>query len=133
MPSRPMNKGRSNDHDFVPPTQYKSSRTKQPRSSLLSQLELIPKAVMGYTMSYLQVRRNVRLVWLRVVRPRQVRKERFFKSFQKTPYESIRTEKNQEELDHREQDMAVRCVRFISVREELAGKNILSYQSLRSR
>jgi hypothetical protein len=43
MPSRPMNKGRSNDHDFVPPTQYKSSRTKQPRPSLLSQLELIPK------------------------------------------------------------------------------------------
>jgi hypothetical protein len=37
-----MNKGRSNDHDFVPPTQYKSSRTKQPRPSLLSQLELIP-------------------------------------------------------------------------------------------
>ena len=43
MPSRPMNKGRSNDHDFVPPTQYKSSRTKQPRLSLLSQLEHIPK------------------------------------------------------------------------------------------
>ena len=38
-----MNKGLSNDHDFVPPTQYKSSRTKQPRPSLLSQLELIPK------------------------------------------------------------------------------------------
>lgn len=38
-----MNKGRSNDHDFVPPTQYKSSRTKQPRPSLLSQLEQIPK------------------------------------------------------------------------------------------
>ena len=43
MPSRPMNKGRSNDHDFVPPTQYKSNRTKQPRPSLLSQLELIPE------------------------------------------------------------------------------------------
>jgi hypothetical protein len=43
MPSRPMNKGRSNDHDFVPPTQYKSSRTKQPRPSLLSQFEQIPK------------------------------------------------------------------------------------------
>ena len=41
MPSRPINKGRSNDHDFVPPTQY--SRTKQPLPSLLSQLELIPK------------------------------------------------------------------------------------------
>jgi len=38
-----MNKGRSNDHDFVPPTHYKSSRTQQPRQSLLSQLELIPK------------------------------------------------------------------------------------------
>ena len=38
-----MNKGRSNDHDFILPTQYKSSRTKQPRSSLLFQLELIPK------------------------------------------------------------------------------------------
>jgi hypothetical protein len=43
MPSRPMNKGRSNDHDFVPPTRYKPCRTQQPRSSLLSQLELIPK------------------------------------------------------------------------------------------
>ena len=43
MPSRPMSKGRSNDHDFVPPTQYKSSRTKQPRPSLLSQLGLIPE------------------------------------------------------------------------------------------
>ncbi len=38
-----MNKGRSNDHDFVPPTRYKSSRTKQPPPSLLSQLEQIPK------------------------------------------------------------------------------------------
>ena len=87
-------------------------------------------AVMGHTMSYLKVRRNVRLVWLKVVRLRQVGKEWFFKSFQTTPYESIRTEKNQEDLDHRELDMAVLHVRFISVREELAGKSILSYQSL---
>ena len=43
MPSRPMNKGHSNDHDFVPPTQYKSSQTKQPLPSSFSQLELIPK------------------------------------------------------------------------------------------
>src|SRR3954453_23427107 len=43
MPSRPMNKGRLNDHDFVPPTQYKLSRTKQPRPSLLSQLQQIPE------------------------------------------------------------------------------------------
>jgi len=89
-------------------------------------------AVMGHTMSYLKVRRNVRLVWLKVVRLRQVGKEWFFKSFQTTPYESIRTEKSQEDLDHRELDMAVLYVRFISVREELAGKSILSYQSLSS-
>ena len=38
-----MNKGRSNNHNFVPPTQYKSSCIKQLRPSLLSQLELIPK------------------------------------------------------------------------------------------
>ena len=42
MPSRPMNKGRLNDHDFVPSTQYKFSRTKQPRPSF-SQFELIPE------------------------------------------------------------------------------------------
>jgi len=42
MPSRPMNKGRSNDHDFVPPTQYKPShRTQQP--SGFSPLKLIPR------------------------------------------------------------------------------------------
>src|SRR5205814_7431169 len=88
--------------------------------------------VMGHTMSYLKVRRNVRLVWLKVVRLRQVGKERFWKGFQKTPYESIRMEKNQEDLDHREQDMAVRYVGFISVRQELAGKSMLSYRSLSS-
>jgi hypothetical protein len=84
-------------------------------------------AVMGHMMSYLKVRRNVRLVWLKVVRLRQVGKVRFFKSFQQTPYESLRTEKNQEDLDHREPDMVVQHVIFISVREELAGKSILSY------
>jgi hypothetical protein len=47
--------------------------------------------------------------------------------------QSIRTVKNQENLDYRELDMAVRYIRFISVREELAGKSILSYQSLRIR
>ena len=41
MPSRPMNKGRSNDHDFVPPTQYKPSRTKQQPSGF-SPLKIIP-------------------------------------------------------------------------------------------
>ena len=42
MPSRPMNKARSNDHDFVPPTQYKPGHTKtQPPS--FSPLKLIPR------------------------------------------------------------------------------------------
>ena len=41
MPSRPMNKGQSNDHDFVPPTQYKPSHTKQHPSGF-SPLKLIP-------------------------------------------------------------------------------------------
>jgi hypothetical protein len=40
MPSRPMNKGQSNDHDFVPPTQYKPTK-KQP--SGFSPLKLIPR------------------------------------------------------------------------------------------
>ena len=38
----PMNKGRSNDHDFVPPTQYKLSRTSKQLPDL-SLLETIPK------------------------------------------------------------------------------------------
>ena len=37
-----MNKGHSNDHDFVPPTQYKLSHIKKQLPDL-SQLELIPK------------------------------------------------------------------------------------------
>src|SRR6266513_6561172 len=42
MPSRPMNKGQSDDHDFVPPTQYKLSRIKQHPSGF-SPLKLIPR------------------------------------------------------------------------------------------
>ena len=84
--------------------------------------------VMGHMLLYLKVRRNARLVWLKVVRLRQVGKERFFKSFQTTPYELTRTEKNQEDFDHHELDMAVRHVRSISVKEELAGKSILLVQ-----
>src|SRR5947208_16469068 len=42
MPSRPMNKGQSNDHDFVPPTQYKPRHTKQQPSGF-SPLKLIPR------------------------------------------------------------------------------------------
>jgi hypothetical protein len=55
-----------------------------------------------------------------------VGKEWFFKSFQRIPYESIGTEKNQKDLDHRELNIAVQHVRFISVREELAGRSILN-------
>jgi WD40 repeat protein len=46
---------------------------------------------MGHTMSYLKMRRNVRLVWLKVVRLRRVGKERLFKfkSFQKIPYDKL--------------------------------------------
>jgi hypothetical protein len=87
--------------------------------------------VMGYTMLYVKVRRNVRLAWLEVVRLRQAGKESLSRSFQKTPSDSIRMEKSQEDRDHRERDMDVRYVRFISVWEELAGKNILTYLSLR--
>src|SRR6266513_6470434 len=42
MPSRPMNKGQSNDHDFVPPTQYKPHHIKQQPSGF-SPLKLIPR------------------------------------------------------------------------------------------
>src|SRR6266480_4967230 len=42
MPSRPMNEGQSNNHDFVPPTQYKPIHTKQQPSGF-SPLKLIPR------------------------------------------------------------------------------------------
>ena len=42
MPSRPMNKGQSNDHDFVPPTQYKPRHIKQQPSGF-SPFKLIPR------------------------------------------------------------------------------------------
>src|SRR5437762_2170467 len=41
MPSRPINISQSNDHDFVPPTQYKPSHTKKPPG--FSPLKLIPR------------------------------------------------------------------------------------------
>ena len=42
MPSRPMNTGQSNDHNFVPPTKYKRSHIKQQPSGF-SPLKLIPR------------------------------------------------------------------------------------------
>ena len=87
-------------------------------------------AVAGHMNISHELRVNVRLAWRKVVRPRHVKKGRFFKSFQKTPSDLIKMEKNQEDLDLRELSMAVPYVRFISVREELVGKSILSFLSL---
>jgi hypothetical protein len=42
MPSRPMNKNKSTDHDFVPPTKYSLNRTNKPLPNKFSQLELLP-------------------------------------------------------------------------------------------
>ena len=77
-----------------------------------------------------ELRVNVRLAWLKVVRLRYAKKGKFFKSFQKTPFDLIKMEKNQENLDHHELNMVVLYVGFISAGEELVGKNILSYLSL---
>ena len=86
---------------------------------------------MEFIKSSLRSQRNARLVWLKVVQHKQVKKERFFKSSQSTPYELMRIEKNQD-LDRREQNMAVQCARFISVREGLVGKNIFNNQRLKN-
>jgi hypothetical protein len=83
-------------------------------------------AVVGHMNTYHELRVNVRLAWLKVVRPRHVGKGRSFKSFQRTLSDLIRMEKNQEGHDHRGLNMTVLYVRFISVREELVGKSILS-------
>jgi hypothetical protein len=79
--------------------------------------------VMEYVKFSPRLQRNVRLVWLKVVRHRQVGKEWLCKSFQSTPYELRRAEKKQEDLDHHGQDMAVQYVRFISVNGDLVGKS----------
>ena len=43
MPSRPINKGQSNDHDFAPPTQYKPHHIKFLVSFQRTLYELIRK------------------------------------------------------------------------------------------
>jgi len=83
-----------------------------------------------YTKSYLGSIKRVNVVWPKVERPMEVRKETFFVSFQKTLYESIRKEKNQENLERHVLDMAARYARFIFIREELVWKSILSFLSL---
>ncbi len=80
--------------------------------------------------SYLGSIKRAKLVWPKVERPRQVRKEMLFKSSQGTLYESMKMEKNPESLRHHVLNMVARYARFIFVREGLVGKSILSYLSL---
>ena len=81
----------------------------------------------GHTKLYLEMGKNVKLVWPKVEKLREVRKERLFVSCRRTPYELIRKEKNLEDLEHHGLDMAVRYARFLFVREGLVGKSILSF------
>ena len=81
-------------------------------------------AVVGYMNLSHKPRMNVRLAWLKVVQLRHVEKERLLESFQKTPSDLIKMEKNQEDLDHHELNMVVLYVRFISVGAELVGCQI---------
>ena len=91
---------------------------------------LVGMAVVGHTKSYLGMQKSAKLVWPKVERPKQVRKERFFTSSQRTPYEAIKMEKNQEGLGRHVLNMAARHARFISVRKDLVGKSILGYLKL---
>ncbi len=79
---------------------------------------------------YLKIRNHVKLIWLKIKEPREVRKERFFMSFQRTLYELIKMEKGQGNLEHHGLDMAVQYARFIFVREGLVGKSILGFLSV---
>ena len=87
-------------------------------------------AVVGYMKFFLKSINHVKLAWPKVKAPRELRKERLFVSFQRTPYKLIRKGKNQESLERHGLDMAVQCARFICVREGLVGKSILGYLSL---
>ena len=57
-------------------------------------LLLVGTAAEGYMKFYLKMGRRVKLVWPKVGKPREVRKERLFVSFQRTTYELIRKGKN---------------------------------------
>jgi len=88
------------------------------------------KAVEGHMKSYLRSIKSIKLTWPKVKWPRQVRKERFLISSQRTLYKLIKKGKNPEGLDHHVLDMAAWYARFIFVREKLVGKSILSYLRL---
>ena len=87
-------------------------------------------AVEGYMKFYLKMQNYVKLVWPKIKEPREVRKERFFVSFQRTLYELIKMEKGQGNLEHHGLDMAIQYARFIFVRERLVGKSMLSFLSV---
>src|SRR5436190_13906219 len=93
-------------------------------------LLLVGKAVEGYMKSYLKMGKRVKLVWPKVKRLRELRKERFFVSFQRTLYDLIKKGKSQESLEHHGLDMVVQYARFIFVREGVVGKSILGFLSL---
>ena len=76
------------------------------------------------------MRKRVKLVWPKIEKPREVGKERFFVSFQRTLYESIKKGKSQESLEHHGLNMAAWHARFIFVKEGLVGKSIRSFLSV---
>ena len=79
---------------------------------------------------YLKMGKRAKLVWPKIKEPREVRKERFFVSFQRTLYELIKKGKSQESLEHHGLNMAAPYARFIFAREGLVGKSILSFLSM---
>ena len=79
--------------------------------TLYHTLPLVGMAVEGHMKSYLKMGKHVKLVWPRVEELREVRKERLFMSWQRTPYESIIKGKRQENLEHHGLDMAAQCAR----------------------
>jgi len=93
-------------------------------------LLLVGMAVEGHMKSYHKMGKRVKLVWPKVEEPREIRKERLFVSFQRTPYELIKKEKNQENLERHGLDMAAQYAGFIFVREGLVGRSILSFLSI---
>ena len=57
-------------------------------------LLLVVMAVEGYIKLYLEMGKRAKLVWPKIKEPREVRKERFFVSFQRTLYELIKKGKS---------------------------------------
>ncbi len=79
---------------------------------------------------YLKIGKRVKLVWPKVKEPRELRKERLFVSFQRSPYESIKKGRSQGNLEHHGLDMAAQYAGFIFIREEVVGMSILGFLSV---